>query len=56
LDPGKNYRVTFDSTGCKATISGYQLISSGIPVRLEMIAASELLMFEAEATTQNARK
>ncbi|MHB9036780.1 MAG: alpha-galactosidase [Armatimonadota bacterium] len=56
LDPGKNYRVTFDSTGCKATVRGLELMRDGIPVRLEMVAASELLMFEPETTKAKAGK
>ncbi len=48
LDPGRTYRVTFDSTGCKATVAGMELIRDGIPVRLETLASSELLLFEAQ--------
>jgi alpha-galactosidase len=48
LDPGRTYRVTFDSTGSKATVPGLQLIRDGVPVRLETLVSSELLMFEAQ--------
>jgi alpha-galactosidase len=46
LDPGKKYRVTFDRSGTVAEMSGTQLATEGIPIRLETIATSELLLFE----------
>ena len=46
LDPGKQYRVTFDRTGTVATMSGTQIMVEGIPIRLETIAMSDLIMFE----------
>lgn len=49
LDPGKNYKVTFDSLGSTATISGLQLMNEGLPIRLESVLDSELLLFEATA-------
>ena len=48
LDRGKTYRVTFDSTGETATIAGWQLVGDGVPIRLESVLSSELLLFEAE--------
>lgn len=48
LDPGKTYRVTFDSTGTTATASGLNLIQVGISIRLESELSSELVLFEAE--------
>lgn len=46
LDPGKNYKVTFDSLGTSAVMNGLQLITQGVPVRLESREQSELLLFE----------
>lgn len=48
LDPAETYRVTFDSTGTTARVSGLSLIQDGIPVRLESDLSSELLLFEAK--------
>ncbi|MGH9502386.1 MAG: alpha-galactosidase [Terriglobales bacterium] len=47
LDPGKSYKVTFDSLRSSAVISGVQLMSQGLPVHLESTLDSELLLFEA---------
>ena len=46
LDMGKTYKVTIDSTGDKITVDGLTLIRDGLPVRLEDVGLSELLMFE----------
>lgn len=48
LHRGKTYTVTFDSTGESATADGLPLVQGGIPIRLESIAASELLLFEEQ--------
>ena len=48
LDRGKIYRVTFDSTGETATRDGMEWVRDGLPVRLESIMSSELLLFEAQ--------
>ena len=45
LHRGKTYTVTFDSTGESVTADGLRLVQDGIPIRLESIAASELLVF-----------
>ena len=47
LDRGTTYQVTFDGTGEKATINGMSLVRDGLPIRLETLAASELILFEA---------
>jgi len=47
LDAGKSYRVTFDSIPTTATVDGLTLIRDGLPIRLEAVATSELLLFEA---------
>lgn len=48
LDPAKTYRVTFDSTGTTATVDGLRLIRDGLPIRLQSVLSSDLLLFEAE--------
>jgi alpha-galactosidase len=47
LDPGRSYRVTFDSMRSTATVDGISIVREGLPIRLEGIEASELLLFEA---------
>jgi hypothetical protein len=46
LDIGKTYRVRFDSLDSEIEVSGLAMIREGLPVRLENMAASELLLFE----------
>lgn len=46
LDPGKTYRVTFDSLDTIARVDGLGLVRDGVPVRLENTGMSELLLFE----------
>ncbi len=48
LDRGKTYRVTFDSTGETVSQDGMELIRDGLPIRLESVMSSELLLFEAQ--------
>ena len=46
LDPARTYRVTFDSLESTVTADGLSLIRDGVPVRLENVGMSELLLFE----------
>ncbi|MBI4585310.1 MAG: alpha-galactosidase [Planctomycetes bacterium] len=48
LDPGKTYRVTFDSLSTTAAIEGWRLFQAGLPIHLESVGSSELLLFEAQ--------
>ncbi len=48
LDPGAVYEVTFDSMDKKIMLDGFSLSRDGIPVRLDAIGHSELLLFEAK--------
>ena len=48
LNPAKNYRVTFDSTGTTAIIDGARLQREGLMIRLETTLSSELLLFQAQ--------
>jgi len=47
LDPGRTYRVTFDSIDVTAEVAGLQLAREGLRIRLEAMLSSELLLFEA---------
>ena len=48
LDRGKTYRITFDSTGETVKQNGIDLVRDGLPIRLESMLSSELLLFKAE--------
>jgi hypothetical protein len=48
LDPAKRYRVTLDALDTVLSVDGLRLIQDGLPVRLENVGLSELLLFEAE--------
>ena len=52
LDPGKTYRVTFDSLASSAAVTGLSLIREGVPVRLENVGSSELLLFGPDEPPQ----
>ena len=47
-EPGKTYRVSFDSLSSSATVGGLILVREGL---LETVGASELLLFEAHEPT-----
>ncbi len=46
LDRGKTYQVTFDGSSEKVVVDGLSLVRDGLPIRLETLASSELLLFE----------
>jgi hypothetical protein len=48
LDLSKSYRVTWDSRRASAHVAGDRLVLNGLPIRLEDVASSELLLFEAQ--------
>ncbi len=47
LDAGRTYRMTLDNSGEVTTISGAQLMQTGIVLRLDRALTSELLLLEA---------
>lgn len=47
LSRGEEYKITFDSTGETAEEDGLDLINDGLKIRLEYLAASEMVLFEA---------
>jgi alpha-galactosidase len=53
LDVSSKYRVTFENRGETVELSGFQLMTEGIPVRLETSGTSEMLLFES--TSVNAK-
>lgn len=48
LDPGNDYKVTFDNSGTSARMKGVDLINQGLSIRIGQPLRSELLLFEAE--------
>jgi hypothetical protein len=48
LDPGREYRVTFDNSGGTATMSGLALMNEGLRVTLGKALTSELLVLEGD--------
>lgn len=46
LSPNKRYQITLDSKRYDFEVHGWDLINTGIKVRLESIGTSELLLFE----------
>ena len=48
IDPKGTYRVTLDNSGATWTVTGYELLSRGIPVYLPSALTSELILIEAE--------
>ena len=47
LDISSNYKVTFENRGETVELSGIQLMTEGILVRLETAGTSEMLLFES---------
>jgi hypothetical protein len=41
------YRITFENRGETVEWSGFQVMTAGIPVRLETSGTSEMLLFES---------
>jgi alpha-galactosidase len=46
LDASAAYKVTFENQGESVELSGVQLMTDGIPVRLEAAGTSQMLLFE----------
>jgi len=44
--------VTFDGLETAATLDGVRLAGEGLPIRLEGIGSSELLLFERQGTSR----
>ena len=51
LDASLTYKVTFENRTETVELSGIQLMTQGIPVRLETAGTSEMLLFESETAT-----
>ncbi|MHB8216273.1 MAG: alpha-galactosidase [Candidatus Sulfotelmatobacter sp.] len=53
LDSSATYKVTFENRVETVELSGLQLMSQGIPVRLEAMGTSEMLLFESLPNAKN---
>jgi alpha-galactosidase len=51
LDASVAYKVTLENRGETVELSGIQLMTDGIPVRLETAGTSEMLLFESVPAT-----
>jgi alpha-galactosidase len=50
LDASASYKVTLENRGEIVELSGFRLMTDGIPVRLETAGTSEMLLFESVPT------
>jgi len=55
LDASLSYKVTFENRHESAELSGIQLMTDGIPVRLETTGTSEMLFFENVPANRTSR-
>ncbi|MFH1708322.1 MAG: alpha-galactosidase [Planctomycetota bacterium] len=55
LDPARRYTVTFDNMGRDIVMDGAELALRGVPVRLDAVNTSELIMYRA-SESRNGRK
>jgi alpha-galactosidase len=55
LDASLSYKVTFENRHETAELSGIQIMTEGIPVRLETAGTSEMLLFENVPANVTAR-
>jgi alpha-galactosidase len=55
LDASLSYKITFENRHETAQLSGIQLMTDGIPVRLETAGTSEMLLFENVPANLTAR-
>jgi len=46
VDVSKNYQVTFDNSGSRVLLSGYEMLQNGIRVNLPTSLASELIIYQ----------
>ena len=47
INPGLKYKVTLDNSRSSFVVSGYELVTAGLPVHISASMASELVLYEA---------
>ncbi len=48
INAGMNYKITLDNSGAEFTVSGYELMTNGIKIKIPSALSSELILFEAK--------
>lgn len=48
INAGMNYKITLDNRGAEFTVSGYELMTKGIKIKIPSALSSELILFEAK--------
>ncbi len=47
INAGMNYKITLDNSGASFTVSGYELMTNGLKIKIPSSLSSELILFEA---------
>jgi hypothetical protein len=55
LDASVTYKATFENRSETVELSGVQMMTNGIPVRLETTGTSEMLLFESVSANVKSR-
>lgn len=48
INAGMNYKITLDNSGAEFTVSGYELMTNGVKIKIPSSLSSELILFEAK--------
>ena len=48
INADMNYKITLDNSGAEFTVSGYELMTKGIKIKIPSALSSELILFEAK--------
>lgn len=48
INAGMNYKITLDNSGAEFTVSGYELMTNGVKIKIPSALSSELILFEAK--------
>ncbi len=46
INAGMNYKITLDNSGASFTVSGYELMTNGLKIKMTSSLSSELILFE----------
>ena len=48
INAGMNYKITLDNSGAEFTVSGYELMTNGVKIKIPSALSSELILFKAK--------
>lgn len=48
INAGMNYKITLDNSGAEFTVSGYELMTNGVKIKIPSALSSELILFESK--------